>query len=100
MAGQFQNQISKSQKEAKSTQIHDRSLSLFDTGTLINSGGVKLVLGPNLPSNSEMMRSPKYFPHVSKMPTFIYNWANSVIIKNLIFSRDVLHIQKLSYVKY
>jgi hypothetical protein len=47
---QFQNQISESQKEAKSiplTQIHVRSLSwLGSTGTVVKSGGVNLFLAP------------------------------------------------------
>ncbi len=49
MSKQFQNKISKSQKEEKSislTQIHDHSVSCLGTGTSIKSGGVKLV---NLP---------------------------------------------------
>jgi len=31
-----------------------------------------------------MMRSCKYFLHVSKIPTLTYNWLNNDIIKNAI----------------
>ena len=121
---QFQNQISKSSKEAKmdspNTHIHDRTLSWLGTCTSITSGGVqlddrdlvmmeekhscfhsdvvdkadfqntlirdlslgtgismiqivaevKLVLWVHTSPLSEMMRSYKCFPHVSKMQTF------------------------------
>ena len=49
--------------------MHDGSLSWLGTGTLIKCGGVKLVfIGPN-----QMIQLCKCFPHVSKMPTLVYN---------------------------
>ena len=52
-----------------STQMHDCWLSWLGTGTLIKRGGVKLVfMDP-----SQMIQLCKCFPHVSKMPTLVYN---------------------------
>jgi hypothetical protein len=44
--------------------------------------GVNLGLWAKTSPLSEMMRSCKWFPRVSKMPTLTYNRAYSVIIKN------------------
>ena len=53
--------------------IHDRSLFLLGTGISMKSGGNKLILfAKNFPL-SEMTRSCKCFPRVSKMPTHTYN---------------------------
>jgi len=78
--------------DTSNTQIHDRSLSLLGTDTSIKSGGVKLVVLTQIFSLSEMMRSCKYFARVSNMPTFIYNRANKVIIKNAIILKIMYNI--------
>ena len=36
------------------------------------------------------MRSCKFFPQASNMPTLAYNWANSVIIKNAMSNMPAL----------
>ena len=80
----LQNQIIKLWKEANSsligpnTQIHDYSLSWVGTGTSKKRYRVKLVLWTQTSPLSEMMRSGKCFPHVSKMATLTvtYNQAN------------------------
>ena len=41
----------------------------------MNSGGVKLVLWTQKSRGSEMMRSCKWFPYVSKIQTLTYNWG-------------------------
>ena len=46
------------------------------------SGRNSSTSGRNSPTSSEMMRSWKCFPHVSKMPTTTHNHANSVVIKH------------------
>ena len=53
-------------------------------GTSIKSGRIKLVLWAQTFPLSEMMRSCKCLPRASEIPTFTYNWTNSVIIKNTI----------------
>jgi hypothetical protein len=64
------------------TQIHDLSCSWIGTGTSIKSGGVKLILWSQTSPLSEMMRSCKCFPRVSKMSTLTYNQVSNAIIKN------------------
>jgi hypothetical protein len=49
------------------TQIHDRSFSCLGTGISIKIGEVKLILWAYTSPFSIMMRSRKYFLHVSKM---------------------------------
>jgi len=43
--------------DTRNTQIHDRAHFWFDTGTSINSGGVKLVLSIQICPLREMMQS-------------------------------------------
>lgn len=54
------------------TRIHDRSFFLFDTGTSIQSGGVKPVIGVQTSVLSTMMPSWKCVLQVSKMLSFNY----------------------------
>jgi hypothetical protein len=51
---------------------------------------VKLVLRAQTFPFNEMMRSCKYFPCVSKMPTLTYNKANRILIKNAIIL-NIIH---------
>jgi hypothetical protein len=50
----------------------------------IKSGGIKLVLWIQTFSLSEGMRTCKCFPRVIKLPTLMYNRANTVIRKDAI----------------
>jgi len=52
--------------DTPNTQIHDRSLSWIGIGISIKCGGVKLILWAQICPLSEIMRSCKCFPHVSK----------------------------------
>lgn len=45
-----------------------------------NNGGAKLVWWIQTSLLKEMMRSWKYFPYASKMPTPTYNWVSSVVL--------------------
>jgi hypothetical protein len=45
-----------------------------------NNGGVKLVWWIQTSLLKEMMRSWKYFPYASEMPTPTYNWVSSVVL--------------------
>jgi len=66
-------------------------ISWLGTCLSIKSCEVKLVLlGYRTSAISEMMRSRKCFPHVSKTPTLTYNRENSVIIKNPIIL-NIIH---------
>jgi hypothetical protein len=69
----------------------------LNTGTSIKSGGVRLVLWTQTSRLIEIIRSCKCFSRVSKMPTFTYNQANSVIIKNAII---IWKYYKLNGTKY
>ena len=73
-------------------QIDYRSFSWLDIGTSIKSGRIKLVLWAQSYPLSEIMRSWKCFPHVSKMPTLTYNVyrASGGIIKNSIIL-NIIH---------
>ena len=64
--------IYKGKMDSPLTQIDmPASYSWLDTGTSIQSGGVKLVEWDKISSISEIIRSYKYFPHVLKTPTLI-----------------------------
>jgi hypothetical protein len=56
----------------------------YGTGTSIHNGEVKLILRDYNSSLCEMPQTCNCFPHVNKMTTLIYNWANIVNIKNAI----------------
>jgi len=76
----YQNCRKRHRFDTHNTQIHDGSLSWLYTDTSIKSGRVKLVLWALTSPLSDMKRSCKYIPHVSKIPTLTYNGTNSVII--------------------
>jgi hypothetical protein len=57
--------VVKGKIDTLNTQIHDNSLSLFGTGTSINSCGVKLVLWALIFPLSEMMLPYKCLPQLS-----------------------------------
>jgi hypothetical protein len=84
---------SKSWKEAESiptsnTEICDCALSGLVTGTSINSGGVKLVVWPQIYPLSKMIRSCKCFPYVNKTSTLIKRYVKPPtmdILKCLIY---------------
>jgi hypothetical protein len=46
------------------------------------SGRVKIVVWVQISSVSEMIRSCRCIPHVSKMLVLTYNWGNSAIIES------------------
>jgi hypothetical protein len=52
--------------------------------TNINTQHLNIIKWKQISPFSEMMRSCKCFPHIPQVSTFIYNRANSVIIKNAI----------------
>ena len=76
-------------------QIHDRSHSWVGTCISIKSPGNALVLWAQIFTLSEMMRSCKYFPHVRKMPIFIHNRENGVIIKNAVDLNSIHNIHNI-----
>jgi hypothetical protein len=84
--------VERSKIDIPNTHVHDCSLSWLGTGTSIKRGGVKLVLWIQIFPLSEMMRSCKGFPHVSKMPTLTYNQTNSVIIKIALILNSIHNI--------
>jgi len=75
-----------------STRKHNCSFSWTGTDTSIKSGGVKLIKWAQISLLSEVMCSCKYFPHVSKMPTLIYNQANNAMILVEVSSAYKLYI--------
>ena len=66
---QFQNPIEKSQKETHSIILTHKYMTCLSTDTSIKSGGVKLVLWAQTSPLSEMMRSCKCFPRMSRIST-------------------------------
>jgi len=77
------------------TQIHDGSLSWLATCTSIKSGGVKVVWGAQASPFSEMIRSCKYFLHVSKIPTIANKWMSTVVVKNVLILNFIHNIFNL-----
>jgi hypothetical protein len=75
------------------TQIHHRSLSQFGASTSVKSLMAKLALWTKTSTLNEVMRSCKWFPHVSKMSTLTYNWVNSVVMESAIIL-NILNIIK------
>jgi hypothetical protein len=91
-----QNPIKKTIERDKidtlNTQMHDRSHSWLCTDTSIKSGGDELGLWVKGFPLTEMMRSYKCFPHVSKIPTLACNpeinaITNKVIILKIIVEK-------------
>jgi hypothetical protein len=58
--------IERGKIDTSNTQIHDRSFSVFGPGTSMKSGRVKIVVWVQISSVSEMIRSCRCIPHVSK----------------------------------
>jgi hypothetical protein len=77
------------------TQIHYHARYWLGTDTLIKSGGVKLVLWAQAAPLSGMTWPCKCFPYMNKQPTFTYNWAISVIIKNAVILKITYNIFNL-----
>jgi hypothetical protein len=67
--------------DTPNTPIHDRSFSCIGTGTSTKSDGAKLVLCFQTSPLSEVMRSCKCFPHVSKMPTLSHKQGEQCYYK-------------------
>ena len=72
--------VEKGKIDTPNIQLHDWSLFWLSTGTSIRSGRVKLVLWAQTSPLSEMMRSCKYFQHVSTMTILTSNRTINVII--------------------
>ena len=79
--------------ETLNTQIHDRSHSWLCTDTSIKSGGDELDLWAKGFPLTEMMRSCKCFPHVSKIPTHTYNSEINAITNKVIFLKIIVKQQ-------
>ena len=62
--------------------IHDRSFPWLATDTSMKKWWNQASFMGLNPPVSEMIQSCKCFPHVSKIPTLIYNWVNSVDVKS------------------
>jgi hypothetical protein len=74
--------IERGKIDTSNTQIHDRSFSVFGLGTSMKSGRVKIVVWVQVSPASDMIRSCRCIPHVSKMLVLTYNWGNSAIIES------------------
>ena len=77
------------------THKNDRALSWLGTCTSIKRGEAKLVLWAQTSPLTEMMRSCKCFPFVSKMSTLSQNRENSVVIKTTIILNIIHNIFNL-----
>jgi hypothetical protein len=77
------------------THKNDRTLSWLGTCTSIKRGEAKLALWAQTSPLTEMMRSCKCFPFVSKMSTLSQNRENSVVIKTTIILNIIHNIFNL-----
>jgi hypothetical protein len=78
--------------DTSDAHIHDWLISWFGTGTSIKVGVTKLVAWAQASPNSEMMRSCKYFAHVSSIPSLTYDHSNSVIIGLNAFFPEFIYV--------
>lgn len=76
--------VNKCKIDIINTHIHDRLISVHNTGTSMQNGGIKLVWWSQASPFSEMMRSLKCFPRVIKRPIPTYKWEGNLFIKKAI----------------
>lgn len=65
------NEIKETVKFSTHSVVYCSSLPMLGTDTYALAG-YNFIYGPDTSPFSDVMRSCKFFPHVSKMPTFIY----------------------------